>query len=435
MTTGSRQHDRASILAIGDEIVLGQKTNTNSVWLAQQLAALGVMTVEHVSVEDDVRLIEKAMRRLAADAPLVICTGGLGPTADDLTRDALAAALGEKLEEDGAVVEAIRVRLAARGREMKESHRVQALRPKSATALLNDAGTAPGLRAIVGGADVYCLPGPPNEMQPMFEREVGPAIRAPEGERITTRLLQVCGLVESEAAHRLGDVLARDRMPTVGITASRSILTLRLRHRGVPGTAVGALDATEEVIRERLGPFLLARGDTTLPERVLQLLIEREQTVVTIESCTGGMVSAMLSDVPGSSAALLGGWVTYSNTMKSREVAVPPDVLERHGAVSEPVARAMVEGGLIAGDADHALAITGVAGPSGGSDDKPVGTVYIARASREGVGVDTEIRRFGFAGSRDDVRERSAVTALNMLRLHLLGARVSPLAWEVVQPR
>lgn len=428
----SRTHGRAAILAIGDEIVLGQKTNTNSVWLAERLAALGVMTTEHVSVEDDLGAIRRAFERLASEHPLVICTGGLGPTADDLTRDALAAAMGEALVEDERAIEDMRTLLAKRGRELTPAHRVQALRPLSASTLPNSAGTAPGLRAQLGESDVFCLPGPPAEMRPMLEQHVIPAIRPPEGEAISTRLLQVCGLVESDTAQRLGEILDRKRNPTVGITVSRSVVTLRLRHRGARDEALGALDETESAIRDRLGPLVFGFGEQSLAAATLELLLQRSQTIVAVESCTGGMIGAMLSDVPGSSGAFLGGWMTYSNAMKSREVAVPPDLLERHGAVSAPVARAMAEGGLIAGDADHALAVTGVAGPTGGSEAKPVGTVYIARAARRGAAVDTDIRRFHFPGSRDDVRERSAVTALNMLRLHLLNADATPLAWQKI---
>lgn len=422
---------QAAILAIGDEIVLGQKTNTNSVWLAERLASVGVMTVEHVSVEDDLERIRAAMARLAEQFPIVICTGGLGPTADDLTRDALADALGEPLVEDDEALRAISAALARRGREMTSAHRVQALRPRSASTLPNAVGTAPGLRAALGAATIVCLPGPPNEMHPMFESLVLPTIGG-SGEAISTRLVQVCGLVESDAAQRLGEILDRKRNPTVGITVSRTTVTLRLRHRGDRAEATLLLNETEHAIRERLGPLVFGVGETTLAESVLGILLPREETVVTIESCTGGMVGAMLSDVPGSSGAFLGGWVTYSDAMKSREVAVPPDAILRHGAVSETVARAMAEGGLISAQADHALAVTGVAGPGGGSEAKPVGTVFIARSSRRGAGVDTEVRRFLFPGSRDDVRERSAAAALNMLRLYALGERWSPLAWEKI---
>ncbi|MBL0921356.1 MAG: competence/damage-inducible protein A [Phycisphaerales bacterium] len=427
-------HERAAVLAIGDEIVLGQKTNTNSVWLAERLASFGVMTVEHVSVEDDLERIRDAIARLARENVLVICTGGLGPTADDLARDALAAALGEPLLEDEAALADIRALLAARGRELTPAHRVQARRPASARTLPNAAGTAPGLHARVGGADVFCLPGPPAEMKPMFAAHVLPALRTPRGGAISTRLLQVCGLVESDTAQRLGGILDRSRNPTVGITVSRTIVTLRIRHRGPREDAPRALDDAERAIRERLGPLVFAVGESSLAGATLDLLLSRRQTVVAVESCTGGMIGAMFSDVPGSSGAFLGGWVTYSNAMKSREVAVPEDLIERHGAVSEPVARAMAEGGLIAGDADHALAVTGVAGPTGGSDAKPVGTVFIARSSRTDAAVETEVRRFQFPGSRDDVRERSAVTAMNMLRLRLLGVGVSPLAWQKIEP-
>lgn len=424
----------AAVLAVGDEIVLGQKLNTNSVWLADRLASLGVMTVEHDAVADDEPAIAEAVSRLARRAPLVLVTGGLGPTADDLTREGLARALGAELREDPAALASIEAALARRQRAMTPALRTQARAPAGARALRNDVGTAPGLHARLshdgGVSDIVVLPGPPSEMRPMFEREVASVLAQGGGDAITTRLLHCCGVVESEAAEMLGGMLSRDRNPTVGITVGRAIVTLRIRHRGPRGQSAASLDQTERACRDAMGPYLFGAGDDTLASSLLGMLIDRAQTVTTAESCTGGLLTSMLTDIPGSSAAVLGGWITYTNDAKRRELSVPMDLIERVGAVSEEVARGMAEGALLVADADHALAITGVAGPGGGSEQKPVGTVYVARSTREAVGVSTEVRRFLFPGDRASVRERAALMALSMLRLRLLGAESTRLAWQ-----
>lgn len=421
------EHDRAAVLSIGDEIALGQKIDTNSGWIAARLASLGVMTIEHVCVADDAAQTAAAFRRLAAVTPLIVSTGGLGPTADDLTRQALADAMHDTLVEDGAALAQIEAWLRDRGRTLSAANRVQALRPSRGSIMPNTAGTAPGLRgAVTAGsrcADVFCLPGPPREMTAMFDRCVVPALRPARGRTIRARVLHLCGVAESEAATILGDILARDRNPTVGITVSNTIISLRLRHEGTPEEAEAALDETEAAVRARLGDLIFGSGDTTLPAATLAMLTSRKETLAVVESCTGGMIGAALSDVPGSSAAFVGGWITYADAMKMSQTAVPRDVLERHGSVSEPVARAMAEGGLLAAEADHCLAVTGVAGPSGGSDAKPVGTVYISRASRQGPRIESEVRRFLLPGDRQSVRTRTTQLALTMLRLGLLGAR------------
>lgn len=436
-------HRSAAVLSIGDELTLGQTLDTNSRWIATRLVQLGVHVREHATVSDDQGRIASAMRRLAASGDLLICTGGLGPTADDLTRPALAESLDETLIEDGAALDAIRAWFAGRG-GMPESNRVQALRPPSARALENTNGTAPGLAARIGGTDVYCLPGPPHEMRPMFERFVTPGIR-PEPGRITrSRLILTFGLGESRVAERLGELMDRTRgeagVVLVGTTASLGVVTCRLRVSApTPAEAATALDQTESEINRRLGDAVFDRrdphaGDETetadaLPRTIVRLLRERGERLAVVESCTGGLLGAEITSIPGSSAVFVGGWMTYSNGWKTAMVGVPPAVLESDGAVSEACAKAMAQGGLerarTAGGADHTLAITGIAGPEGGSPDKPVGTVWIARASKGGS---IEARRFRFKGDRNAVRAWAARSALGMLRLHLAGLDMPLLA-------
>jgi len=419
----------AAIFSLGDELVLGQTLDTNSAWLSDRLTALGVRIIEHTTVADDFDAIADAFARLVGTVDLIVTTGGLGPTTDDLTRDVLAEVAGEDLVEDPEALGWVRGWFRGRGHTMPANNAVQALRPRSARCLRNDQGTAPALITRIGGragsgtgaTDVLCLPGPPRELMPIFEREIGAIVRADPAFTIATRTLPTFGMGESAVAERLGGVMARDRNPLVGTTASRGVVTCRLRYQGPPGAAEGALDKTEREVRERLGPIVLRTGGAaeSLAEVVLDLLRARSQTLCTVESCTGGMLGEELTTPAGASDVYLGGFVTYTNALKSSLVGVPPDLLDEHGAVSAPVARAMALGGLERTGADHALAITGVAGPSGGTPDKPVGTVWIALASRAHERPD--VRRFRFGGDRANVRAWSARAAMGMVRLRLMG--------------
>jgi len=439
-------HETAAILAIGDELALGQSLDTNSQWLSQRLASVGVRVVEHVTVEDDLERIAAAITRLAGEVDLLITSGGLGPTADDLTRQSLARALGDELVEDEGSLRQIEAVFAQAGRRMPEANRVQALRPSRALALANGNGTAPGMfvgedgsrpsprppprgRASMtsrpGWGDVFCLPGPPRELGPMFEAEVLPRVEPVL--LVVTRTLHACGIGESDVAERLGELMERDRPVLVGTNASSGLVTIRVRaerSREADAAAVGReVDAVVERVRSTLGEFVFGEGDTTLEERVLGALRGRGESVATVESCTGGLLGAMLTSVGGSSESVVGGWVTYTNEMKHREVGVPMEVFERAGAVSRECAEGMALGGLERSGASHCLAITGVAGPSGGTEEKPVGTVWIARASgggRDGAQVDA--RLFRFPGDRETVRRWSVATALVLLHRRLSGA-------------
>ncbi len=433
------EHTACVIISIGDELTLGQSLDTNSRWLSARLLECGIVTARRVTVPDDAGAIERAMREAAADAGLVISTGGLGPTEDDLTRVALAAAMGDELVEDAEALRAIGGWYAARGSRMPATNRVQAMRPRGAACLPNPHGTAPGLRARLGGADVFCLPGPPREMGPMFESCVAPALRPPAGRVVRTRALPTFGYGESRVAELLGDLMRRGRNPLVGTTASAGVVTVRLRYEGGASGAEDALAATERAVRAALGAAVLTpegeARERTLAGVVLDLLKERGETLAVAESCTGGLLGAILTEVPGSSAVFAGGWITYTNAMKHAELGVPdrfvPDAADARapGAVSEETARAMALGCRErarfalrgAAGVDHALAITGVAGPEGGTGAKPVGTVWVCRASRDGT---VDARRFLFRGGRDAVRTWSAMSALGMLRLKLLGVEM-----------
>jgi nicotinamide-nucleotide amidase len=429
---------RGAVIAVGDELAIGQSLDTNSQRIALALTARGVRVVEHVAVDDDEGRIAGAIRRLSREAELIILTGGLGPTKDDLTRESLAAVLGEKLVEDAGALAFLEGIEERRGRALTPERRRQALRPASARCLANALGTAPGLAATLEAegrrVEVFCLPGPPREMMPMLEREVLAAFAsdAEEGVAIVTRVLRSFGLAEADAAERLGELMDRARNPMVGITASGGIITVRMRAVARAADARAMLDADEALVRERLVGTVFGADNTSLEGVVIDTLRGRGERVITVESCTGGLIGAMLTAMPGSSDVFDGGFVTYANEAKRDAVGVSEELLESHGAVSEPVARAMAEGGLasaVGSRATHCLAVTGIAGPGGGSDEKPVGTVFIARARRQHP---TEVRRFLIAGDRDDVRERSAVAALGMLRRALEGGtRTGRLLWEI----
>jgi nicotinamide-nucleotide amidase len=446
---GPIAHRRAGVVSVGDELTLGQTLDTNSKWISERLVARGIVPAEHVTVADEAGALTRTLRRLVEDgADLIVMSGGLGPTADDLTREALAGAMGVALIEDAGALADLERWFAGRGRPMAALDRVQALRPEGARCLRNDVGTAPGLHGVLragatGVADVFCLPGPPGELRPMFHNHVEPALRPPEGRTVRVRAVHVFGLGESDLATRLGGMMDRRRNPLVGTTASGAVVTCRIRYEGPASVeeAERLLDEDERRVRAVAAEYVIGTGEQTLAGVVLELLKGRGAKVGVVESCTGGLLGALVTDVPGSSEAFVGGFVTYSNELKERLVGVPGEVLQRFGAVSRETAEAMATGGLMRLGADYCLSITGVAGPDGGSESKPVGTVWIGLACGGGGGggrggggggfAGTDVRRFLFNGDRATVRDRAARCALGMLRLHLIGAAGQRLLWQV----
>ncbi len=421
----TRHHRRAAILSIGDELTLGQTLNTNSKWLAERLLEAGVVTIEHVTIPDDVDVQAATLSRLAGAADLVIVSGGLGPTADDLTRAALARACNEALVEDHIALAQVEAWFGSRGREMPDINRVQALRPARATSIQNLHGTAPGLFATLpGGADAFCLPGPPGEMFPMFEAAVVPRLRPVKGLVVKTATVHCFGIGESEIAMRLGTLMDRGANPLVGTTASGGVVSCRVRFEGeaTEAEAIAAVKRVTERVRESVSPFAFSESDPSVAKAVVQRLAANGQSLGVVESCTGGRLGAMITDVAGSSKVFVGGLLTYSNEMKTRLAGVDPALLAEGGpgAVSPAVARAMAVGGLERLGCDHCLAITGIAGPGGAVPavgdraPKPVGLVYIAHAER---GEECRVRAFKMFGDRHSIREWSAKAALMMIWL------------------
>ncbi|MCA9286074.1 MAG: competence/damage-inducible protein A [Phycisphaerales bacterium] len=420
---------RAAVLSVGDELILGQIADTNARWILGALAEVGFLGIEHRTLPDDRAAIATAILEFARRVDAIVVTGGLGPTADDLTREALgdAAAPQAALELDPVAIDHLESFFTRRGRTMSPSNRKQALRPPGTAMLPNPNGTAMGIAARIGACAIFCLPGPPREMQPMFRASVVPALPTGAG-AIATAAVHQLGLGESVAAERLGAMMDRDRSPTVGTTASGGVVTARIRAEGDRASASALVEETARQVERAWHPYAYGRDERTLVGAVASLLVESQRTLAVAESCTGGMLGSTIVDFPGASDFFVGGWIVYSNALKERLLGVPTAMLEAHGAVSEPVARALAQGAVERSGSDYGLAITGIAGPGGGSEGKPVGTVYVGLAQRDGG--KSAARRFVITGDRHDVRERSARLALQMLRLELLGMAEVPLLWE-----
>jgi len=426
---------QAAILAIGDELALGQNIDTNSPWVAAQLAERSILTVEQRIVPDDRNAIAAAIRDLASRVNLLIITGGLGPTDDDLTREALGDVLtpNAALVMDEAALNHITQFFHRRSRPMPAMSRKQAMRPAVMQFLHNPNGTAPGLIGEHAACRIVSLPGPPREMQPMFLQHALEGLAISRAEVILTGMVHEFGLGESDAAQRLGDLMIRTRTPLVGITVSEGIVSARLRASAPASEAHEQLRRTLEEIERAWQPYSFGRDGQTLSASAGSLLRQASRVLVTAESCTGGWLGKAIVDVAGSSDYYLGGWVTYSNAMKHSQLRVPKQLIDEHGAVSQPVAQAMAEGELAISSADESLAITGIAGPPqpDAPSEKPVGTVYICLARRRDNSVQAITRRFLFPGDRSAVRDRSVKAALQMLRFALLDQPADmPLLWE-----
>lgn len=409
----------AWILSIGTELALGQTVDTNGAWLAAQLGACGIRTTQHLTVADDQAAIRDAFKLASSQADVVLASGGLGPTADDLTRESLSEATGSPLVHDANSLQALEAFFEKRGRSMPARNRCQADRPEIAEHLPNSCGTAPGLSVMVGDAQVYVMPGVPFEMRAMFEQSIRPVLRSKASGRVLmARRLQTYGVPESEVGERLTDLMTRGANPEVGTTAAFGVIGIRINvEADNADTAVAMMDETEALVRERLGDAVYGRDEETLAAAVGHLLREKKQTLALAESCTGGLVADSLTSIPGISDVFLGSAVTYANEAKTALLGVQESLLAEHGAVSASVAEAMAAAAREQFGADYALSFTGIAGPSGGSDEKPVGLVYIGLADESQV--TTSEHHFGDDAPRQAIRLRAAHAALNKLRLRL----------------
>jgi competence/damage-inducible protein CinA-like protein len=408
---------KAVIIAIGDELISGKTVDTNSAYLADRLSLMGIDTEAHWTVGDDEEPIADALSAAARRADLVFVSGGLGPTQDDLTRQGLARAMGSELElEEGRLAE-IEEFFRRRGREMIPENRVQAMIPVGATSLDNRMGTAPGIEAQIGDAKIFIMPGVPHEMRGMFESVITPRLIGSH-RTILRRVVHTFGMGESDVGAQVRDLMSdRTGAVVVGTTVAAGMVSLRITVRtDGADVATELLSATCEEVRTRLGNLVVGEDDQTLPEVIGGLLRERQQTVATAESCTGGLIAQRLTEVAGASEYFLGSVVSYANSAKRDLLGVPPDVLESHGAVSAPVAEAMAQGARERTGADWAISATGIAGPGGGSEEKPVGLVYIGLSGPDGCAVHREV----FPGTRAHIRLRTTLAGMNYLRLRLM---------------
>ena len=414
------------IINTGSELMLGRVLNTHAQWLGRRLGDLGYNLVRQVAVPDTGKSIQDAVREALGRVHLVIVTGGLGPTSDDITRQLIAELLGRKLVVDERVMREIEEFFAVRKRPMPPSNTVQALAPEDALVLYNPNGTAPGLAIEVnpnpfGSAPAWIimLPGPPRELHPMFKDQVIPLLKAkcPLGEDVVCETWRSTGLGESALAERLEPKLAAYVAlgADLGYCAHYGAVDVRIIARGE--TAAEIVRSAGAIIEAELGSNIFGRNDDTLESVVVRELTERHQTLAVAESCTGGAIAHRITNVAGASVPFLGGFVAYSNEAKQKFLGVQAETLAQHGAVSEATVREMAEGARRALGSDFALAVTGVAGPTGGTDAKPVGTVFIALASAEGTKVIRMLNRW----DREAFKAVTGNQALELLRRAVLG--------------
>lgn len=413
---------RAVILSTGDELTTGRTTDTNAGFIADRLVAAGVEVAAILVVGDYPDRMEWAWRQALDMADLVVSTGGLGPTADDLTTETVARVFGRRLLRDDAAAEGIRTFFAARGRAMPENNLKQADIPEGAVIVPNALGTAPGYRLEADSPRGRChgvvLPGVPREMKAMLEEHVLPWLAQARGgdEVYLSRTFQTFGISESG----LDELVSGAVDPAVGRIAFRAAfpqISVRVTVHGNPAGAQQQLDDTTAAIRQRLGEYCYAEGDATMEAEVGRLLLANGATIAVAESCTGGLIGHRLTGVPGSSAYLLGGVVAYGNSVKQSLLGVSRATLESHGAVSVEVAAEMAAGARRITGATLGLSTTGIAGPDGGTADKPVGTVCVGLATPTGTSTD----RYQLPGTRDWVKLLASQVALDWVRRFLLG--------------
>ena len=408
---------KASIVSIGNELLNGQTVNTNATYLSGELFSNGIPVVSSYTISDDVEAIVRIFNLAVADADIVLVTGGLGPTDDDLTRQAFAGYLGTDLQLQADLLDRLENFFKKRNLRMPDKNKIQAYIPDGAKPIENNLGTAPGIMVEVKGKLIFALPGVPSETKKMFTESVLPELQRFIGaQAIVERKLRCFGAGESTIAELLGSACQRGRNPLVNCTVESGIITLHIVASSIEkDTARQMAEKEEQKIRNILGELVFGTADQSLAEVVGEKLARQKQTLAVAESCTGGIVAKLLTDIPGASKYFMHGWITYSNAAKTAELGVGVDLIEKFGAVSEQVAQAMAFCARKKAQTDFAIGITGIAGPDGGTEQKPVGLVYISVDSDNGC----DTKRCFFSQDRPSIRLRAAQTALNMLRLKL----------------
>lgn len=408
------------LISVGTELLLGNIINTNASYLAEHCALLGLSCYHQSVVGDNEERLEEELRRALSRSDIVILSGGLGPTKDDLTKEVTARVFGWELKEDAHTRARIQEYFERnRRRKITSNNWKQALVPEGATVVDNHNGTAPGLILEKDGKTAVLLPGPPNELRPMFERDIAPYLNKREPEGIYSRMIKICGMGESQVESQITDLMEREN-PTLAPYAKTGEVHLRVTAKaGDEEQAEALIRPVEEELYQRFGKLIYTdREEVTLEAAVVSLLEERGMTLTTAESCTGGLLAGRIMNVPGASNVYQEGHITYSNEAKEKILGVKHGTLATYGAVSRQTAAEMAAGAAAAAGASAALSVTGIAGPGGGTREKPVGLVYI------GCQVDGRVRveEYHFTGSREKNREFAVVNALTILREELLKA-------------
>jgi nicotinamide-nucleotide amidase len=411
---------KASIIAVGSELLTPFKVDTNSLLITERLNAIGYEVDLKQVVADDIDQIARAIEVALGHVDLLVMTGGLGPTEDDLTRDAISRVLNIPLELDERIVDSLRERFARRGITMTDNNRRQAMVPRGAAVLDNPNGSAPGLFLTHGRMDIVLLPGPPRELKPMLEAVIRDRLSPRgDGSGLFRRVLKITGRPESEVDATVQPIYSKWTMQAVPISttilAALGQIELHLTASGSADAAAEALDVAVAQMAGALGPSVYSTDGRPLEAVVGAMLAERKLTIAVAESCSGGLLASRLTDVPGSSRYFERGVVCYSNRAKTELVGVPEDLIREHGAVSEQVARGMAEGVAKRSATNIGVGITGIAGPDGGTPEKPVGTVVVA-VTLDG---ETKVRTLKLFGGREMIKFQSAQAALNMIRLML----------------
>ena len=408
----------AEIIAVGSELLTPERTDTNSLWLTEKLMEIGVEVKLKTIVGDDEARLEEAIRDAIKRTDIVITTGGLGPTEDDVTRQVSARAAGRELVYHDELETELRERFRRWGREMPEINKRQAFVIDGADVLPNPNGSAVGMMLRNNHKFLVVLPGPPREMKPMFEDFVFDALRSVAGEvHVARRLLRVSGMGESAVDELIAPIYTSYPSVQTSVLFSRAEIEVHLAATTTTEAAADqVLDEIVSKMTQVLGPALFATNGETMEEVVGNLLSDRSETLAVAESCTGGLIGMRLTEVPGSSRYFLEGAVTYSNEAKTRTLGVPAETINEYGAVSSETAEAMADGIRRRADSDYGVSVTGVAGPDGGSEDKPVGTVFVGYADRSR----TKSIKFVFPGDRHLIRWRSSQAALDYLRRQIV---------------
>lgn len=402
------------LISVGTELLLGNIVNTNAAYLAKECAGLGLSCYYQSVVGDNWERLKAALTQALERSDIVILSGGLGPTQDDLTKEAAASVMGMELKMDEESFKRIDAYFKNRGIEMTENNRKQALIPEGAMAVQNDNGTAPGVIMEKEGKRVILLPGPPGELKPMFEKSIAPYLQSLQPGIISSKTVKICGIGESKVEDMIQDLIAGQTNPTIAPYAKTGEVHLRVTARAEEEKeAKKLIKPVVKELKSRFGQAVYTtKEEVTLEKAVVDLLDANGLTISTAESCTGGMLGARLVNVPGASKVYKTGFVTYSNKAKRKLLGVKKETLEKYGAVSEQTAVEMAKGCAFAGKADVTVSVTGIAGPDGGTPEKPVGLVYIGCC----VCGTTVVKKFQFIGNRAKIRESSVSAALTLVR-------------------